>query len=162
MGGTLHVVRWAGWVTAALVVTLVLCGSNRAGVVKGRKMVSLKVTAVRGSKEGEESIDPRLAELGEKLKKKFKLRRLEVIDETNFGANSGIEITTNLGDDMKIKMRWSGTRQDSAQFRITVLRGEETVIQERLKIELNSMALATGRLDKDILILVMTASLIDE
>jgi hypothetical protein len=153
--------KWVVLAGAAAVV-LTICGVCRAPVVKTRKMVGLHVTAIRGSKEGEEYVDPGLMDLGKKLQEKFKCKRLTVIGETGFAANSGIEITTDLAEDLKIRMRWRGVRENVAHFVITVLREKAEIIRQDMKMPLDQPALATGRLDKDILILLMKADLEEE
>jgi len=144
-------------------VLVVLAWSSAPGpVIKTRKMVGLEVTAMRGTRRGEEQDDADLDEIGKKLKKKLKLKRLEVIDRTNFAANSGIEITTGLGDDMKIKMRWRAMQKDVARFKITVLRGKTTLLQKEVAMKVNEPAVAISKLGKDVLILLMKSQVEDD
>jgi hypothetical protein len=126
--------------------------------------VQLKVTAVRASQQGDESIDPKLGDLGSKLQKKYNAKRLEVIDEVVFTAGDGLTLVGPLGDEMRFKIAWGGANSRGvADFTIGVTRAKQTIIpNSHLKIKLNDMALLDGRLDRDALILVMTAQNGDE
>jgi len=148
---------WAAGFGACLALWLAVSPSSPGA--SAPRFVKLHVTAVRASQEGEESIDPQLGELGPKLQKKYKAKRLEVIGEQTYSATSHIELITQIGDDMQLKVAWGGANSKGiADFTITVTRAKQAIIPStHLKIKLNDMALLEGRLDKDALILVMTA-----
>ena len=144
---------------AALVAVVLICSSAPAPVVKTRKMVALKVIGIHGYKKGEEADEPILGEIGKKLRKKFKLKRLEVIDTVHFSASSGLELTTRLGEHMKIKMKWRAVQKNIARFRITVLRGKGTILKKEVAMKLGKSSVAAAKLGKDVLILLMSSEI---
>jgi hypothetical protein len=162
MRGNYRVAGWAVGLGACLAAVLLVSLPSRGA--SPPKFVQLHVTAVRASQQGEESIDPQLGELGPKLQKKYKAKRLEVIGEETCSATSHIELITHIGDDMELRIRWGGANsQGIADFTIWVMRGKEAIIpRSHLRIQLNEMALLDGRLDRDALILVLTAQSGDE
>jgi hypothetical protein len=65
---------------------------------------------------------------------------------------------------MELTVKWGGANsQGVADFTVIVTRGKENIIPStHLKIPLNEMRLLDGRLDRDALILVLTAQSGDE
>jgi hypothetical protein len=131
-------------------------------VVKGRKTVGLQVIAMRGSREGEEQDDSGLDEISKKIKKKLKLKRLEPFGQTHFAATSGLKLTTKLGEDMEIEMKWRGVQKDVAKFRIIVTRNKATIIKDDVSMKLTKPAVCIGKMGKEVLILLMKADLKDD
>ncbi|HUU43996.1 MAG TPA: hypothetical protein VMX57_09460 [Planctomycetota bacterium] len=158
----LRCVGRVAWGALTFAAVMLWCTPAPAPVVKTRRMVALKVIALRGCRTGEELEDKELGELAEKVRQKLKLKRLEVIDTVHMSANSGLEITTSLGDDMKIKMRWRGVQQDTAKFKITVLRGKATLIQSDVVMKLTEPSVLMGKFDKDSCLVLLMSSEVDE
>ncbi len=142
------------WVLATTVV-LLAATELRAPVVETRKGVRISITVIRGSKQGEPFVDEELGDLGEQIKKKFGLKRVEIIDKASFASSSGWELTTSLAENLKIKLKWRALQKDVARFRVRILREKETLIDSDQEVKLNSVGYAAGKLGKDALILMM-------
>jgi len=153
--------RLAACVTGMLMLaTLALvCADLPAPVVSTRKGVKVEATVIRGSKEGEESVDASLGDTGEQLKKKFGLKRVEVIDTTSVIASSGWEVTANLAENLTLKLRWRALQKDVANFRVWIARGKDTLVESQASIKIDSVGFAFGKLDKDMLILMLKPTL---
>ncbi len=156
-----------GWVRAAfvaastaLVVMLLGVSDSRAAVVKTRKGVSIALTAVRGSTEGDEYVDEKLGEIGKQLLKKFKLKRVELIDQMQESLSSHWEIKTTLGDNLKMTLLWRTVQGDVFSFHVAVSRGADKIIDADQQVKLGATVAVTGKLGpKECLILLIVPNL---
>lgn len=148
--------RLSAALLAAMAVMLA-AGELRAPMVKVYKDVKLSVQAIRGSKEGDAYVTASLGELGEQIKKKFGLKRVTVIGSAEIDVKSdGGKGLADLGEDLKIKIGWRAVLNDLAHFRATVMRGSAMLIDADQAIKMNASGIASAKLDKDLLVLVMT------
>jgi len=135
------------------------CAQLPAPVVNTRKGVRVEVTVLRGSKEGEEFVDSSVKDAIEPVKKKLGLKRIEVIDRTSLVASSGWEVTEHLAENLTLRLRWRMLQKDVANFRVWITRGKDTLVEQQAAIKLDTVGFAFGRIDKDVLILMMKPAL---
>ena len=154
--------RIALWAAGCLVAALVLGWSSQlpAPIVKSQG-VKLCITGIKGSKEGEEFVDEKLGEDGQQIKKKYGLKRVEIIAEIETSLNSRWLETQSFGPDMKIKLSVHPVHDNVAWFTVTITRGNDTVIKSDQKIKMNGVGYAVGKMGKDILVLRMVPNLDD-
>ncbi len=139
----------------ALVVVLAWPAELFAPVVKSLG-VKVAFTGIRGSKEGEEFVDEKLGDVGQQIKKKYGLKRVEIIAETQISINTKWLVTESFGPDMKLKLSVHPTRDNVAWFTVTITWGEDvTVLKSDQKIKMNGVGYAVGKLGKDVFILMM-------
>ncbi len=152
--------RLTGVVAAALLAAAIVtlaAGELPAPMVTTYKNVKLSVRAVRASKEGDEYVTGSLGELGEQIRKKFGARRVTVIGsaEIDVKGEKGKD-PVELGENLKIKIMWRAVLSDVANFHATVTRGEAKLIDADQAIKMNAQGVASAKLDKDVLVLVMS------
>lgn len=154
--------RWRLLTTAAVVSVLWLSERDAYAPVQKSLGVNVAFTGIRGSKDGEAFVDPELGEIGEKLKKKLGLKRLEIIDKTEIAVNTKWLATQSFGDGLKIELSMHPLRGDVASFTVKVWKEVDDkkaeIIRENLKIKLNDVGFAFGKMGRDVLILMMVPS----
>lgn len=109
---------------AALVVMLGVLDSNVCLAVTGARV---RVTQIKASNDGGDSVDPALGDLGRRLKRKYRYRNFKLAGSDAQSIGQGQLAIYKLANGMTLKVKLISVKKDTVKLSISFVQGNKVV-----------------------------------
>lgn len=141
---------------AALVVMLgVLDSSVCLGVTGAR----VRVTQIKASNDGNDSVDPALGDLGRRLKRKYRYRNFKLVGSSTQSVGKGQARAYRLANGMVLMVKFLSVEKDTVKLSISFVKGGKVVNSFTAGARNGATFLTSISWDRDLLILAIRARL---
>ena len=105
---------------AALVVMLGVLDSS---VCLGATGAQVRVTQIKASNDGNDSVDPALGDLGRRLKKKYRYRNFKLVGSSTQSVGQGHSRAYKLANGMILMVKLLSVEKDTVKLSISFVKG---------------------------------------
>ncbi len=141
---------------AALVVLLGVVDSN---VCLGATGARVRVTQIKASNDGGDSVDPALGSLGRRLKRKYRYRNFKLRASGTRSVGQGQSIPYKLVNGMVLKVKLVSVEKDTLKLSISFVKGSKVVNSFTAGVRNGATFLTSMPWDRDLLILAIRVAL---
>ena len=137
---------------AALVVMLGVLDSS---VCLGATGARVRVTQIKASNDGGDSVDPALGDLGRRLKRKYRYRNFKLVGSSTQSVGQGHSRAYKLANGMILKVKLVSVEGNTVKLGLTISKGGGTVTSFTVNARNGATFLANVPWGRDLLILAI-------
>ena len=142
---------------AALVV--VMLGVLDSSVCLGVTGARVRVTQIKASNDGDDSVDLALGDLGLRLKRKYRYRNFKLFGSSTRSVGQGQSTTYALANGMILKVKLLSVEKDTVKLSISFVKGDKALNSFTAGVRNGATFLTSIPWNRDLLILAIRVML---
>lgn len=117
--------------------------------------VDIRLTQVKASAEGPESVDPALGDLGKRLKEKFSQRNFKLVKTDSGSAGDGRSAEFALANGMSLAIKVLSVKPEAIELQLAITQGGKSVQSLKVSPRNGATFLISVPWEKNLLVLAI-------